>query len=133
MHPFLSRGAREALRTAVLELDAHTSEATIRELLACSIIVSAPPASDGAPRFVFTTLGARWKLNVHLEDDDARPCRCGLTWSEHDPRSPHAAFTGGCRSFCAARPELHSTAPRARSEAPIHEVPRRCVNSPGHG
>ena len=130
MHPSLSRGAREALRTAFIELNPHTAEATIRELVACSIIVPASPRCDGSRRYVFTTLGARWKLNIHIEDDEAVPCRCRLPRSEHDARSPHAAFTGECRSFTPARPELHVARPR---EEQIQEVPRRCVNSPGRG
>lgn len=120
MFPALSESAREALRTAVVELETSTPAETIRELLARGIVEEKPSTPTGARRFVFTTIGARWKLNVHVEDDEAVPCRCGQPRSRHDVRSPHPCDQGDCRSFTPARPVYPSLAQALESTQPTH-------------
>lgn len=116
MFPALSLGARSALRTAILELDPRTPLDVVRELLARGIVEETLPSVHGTRRFVFTTLGARWKLNVHVEDDEAVPCRCGEPRRRHDVRSPHPCEVGDCRSFTPARP-LYATRPEPETPA----------------
>ena len=117
MHPPLSERARDALRALTIELDTNTPDAVALELLERGLIVRAESGDDGRPRYLFTVRGARWKLDLLIQAEDAVPCRCGEPRGQHDVLSPHAcqALECGCRSFTAARP-LYLTAARDPGE-----------------
>lgn len=109
MFPEISGAARIVLRSLPIDPRCVVENSPVfRELFDKGLATRQPRVG-----VTLTTLGVRQLLELIVEEENAIPCRCGLTRGEHSGPSPHDAPESGCRAFTPASPNFRTPKPGA--------------------